>query len=67
MVMTHEAMDNAVEQVSGLYAGAMGPTELISVLEDLITEGTLAPIVARRIEEAVLRQTDRTGTWKGAR
>jgi hypothetical protein len=65
-VLGHEMLDVRVEQVTGLYQGLMAPQELVSVLEDLVKESRLSPLVARTIEEAVLRQTDSEGQWKGA-
>src|SRR5262249_29871930 len=53
-------------QVVRLYTDRMAPAELIAGLEDLIREGVMSPLPARRIEEMVLRQTTRTGQWKGA-
>jgi len=44
----------------------LSPAQLIGSLEDLIQEGRLGPLKARRIEEAVLQRTDVHGQWKGA-
>ena len=41
----------------------VSPAVLIDSLEDLIKEQRLPPVVARQIEEAVLRKTHRSGMW----
>jgi hypothetical protein len=66
LVMTHEMLDTATQQVFKLYTERLTPRDLITTLEDLITEGRLSPVVARTIEASVLAQTDRAGQWKGA-
>jgi len=43
---------------------SLSPQVLIEVLESLITEGCLAPVVARRIEDAILQRTGREGGWR---
>jgi hypothetical protein len=65
-VLSQSALATESRQVVRLYTDLMAPGELIAGLEDLILEGRLPPVVSRRIEEAVLRQTDRSGQWKGA-
>ena len=39
------------------------PQVLIAALEDLIEEGLLPPATARRIEDAVLKKTHKSGLW----
>jgi hypothetical protein len=42
----------------------MTPRQLSAVLEALILEARLAPGLARRMEDAVLAQTNQDGQWK---
>src|SRR5262249_31781958 len=58
------ALAETAEQLDHLYRGAMGPRELIATFEDLIAEAQLSPTAARRIEEYVLRRTNRAGQWR---
>jgi hypothetical protein len=48
-----------------VYVRLLEPAVLITVLEDLIAEGVMAPVAARRIENNVLAMTDVRGQWKG--
>ena len=66
IVQLHTDVDSNWHQVWSLYQQAMGPAALIATLEDLIQEGQLPPLMARRIESNVLAQTDHTGQWKGS-
>ena len=63
-MLPQSALATDWRQVARLYQDSMAPGELLAVLEGLIAEKRLSPSVARRIEEAVRRQTDR-GAWKG--
>jgi hypothetical protein len=64
-VVGHSALAADWQQVERVYRAMMAPQVLIHTLEDLIREGVLTPLVARRMEEHVLRQTNRSGQWKG--
>jgi|SRR6516165_12497501 hypothetical protein len=66
LVQLHTDLDNDWRQVWSLYMQAMGPQGLMAVCEDLIQEGVMPPLTARRIEDSVLRQVDAGGRWKGA-
>ena len=61
----HEVVDTQIEQVWHLYHDILSPRALLGLIEDLIQER----IVARRdtctIAEAILRQVDVHGQWKG--
>src|SRR5262245_17806945 len=65
MVLTQAALATEWRAVMRLYADTMAPAALLGLLEDLIVEGMLPPVVARRIEERVLAQTNIAGRWKG--
>jgi hypothetical protein len=64
MVQCQSALATDWREVVRLYEDAMSPAALIAVLEDLIEEARLAPGLARRMEEHVLRQTTQHGHWK---
>ena len=64
MIQCQTARATDWREVVRLYEETMTPAALIAVLEDLITEARLAPGLARRMEDAVLRQTNQDGTWK---
>jgi hypothetical protein len=64
MVQAQSALAQDWRAVVRLYEATLTPAALIAVLEDLITEARLAPGLARRIEDAVLRQTTQHGQWK---
>jgi hypothetical protein len=42
----------------------MHPRQMIALLEDLITERAISPVVGRAIEQAVLAKTNQRGAWK---
>jgi len=63
-VLTRVALPQGADAMTHLVQDTLSPTALVAMREDLITEGHLAPVVARRMEEAVLRKTDRHGHWK---
>src|SRR4030095_1351185 len=50
-----------------LVYGVCAPQAVIEVLEALVGEGQLPRSHATAIEEAVLRNVDREGEWRGAR
>src|SRR5215472_7534940 len=64
MVQCQNALATDWRQVMRLYEGTMAPKALLEGLEDLIKEGVMAPLTARRIEDKVLAQTNTEGRWK---
>ena len=66
MVLAQSALATDWREVVRLYEGAMAPAALCASLEDLIREGVMSPLPARKLEEAVLRQTNQHGQWKDA-
>jgi hypothetical protein len=66
MIQCQQALAHDWRQVVRLYEYTMAPCALVLVIEDLVQEGRVPRWQARRLEEAILAQTDRDGGWKGA-
>ena len=61
----HELVDTQLEQVWHLYHDILAPHALLGLIEDLIRERMVARRDTCAIAEAILRQVDVHGQWKG--
>jgi hypothetical protein len=63
-ILTRAAFASNLGALEHLVKHNLDPAELITVIEDLITERVLAPKVGRLIESCILDRTTREGRWK---
>jgi hypothetical protein len=42
----------------------MHPQQMIALLEDMILERVITPVVGRALEEKILAKTNQRGAWK---
>jgi len=61
----HELVDTQLEQVWHLYRDILAPRAVLGLIEDLICERILTRRDTCIIAEAILRQVDVHGQWKG--
>jgi hypothetical protein len=63
-ILTRAAFASNLPALEHLVRHNLSPERLVTVLEELIVEGCLAPVVARRIESAVLERITKEGRWR---
>jgi hypothetical protein len=61
----YEIVDTQLEQVWHLYHDILAPRALLELIEDLIRERIVARRETCAIADAILRQVDVHGEWKG--
>ena len=61
----HALVDTQLEQVWHLYRDILAPRALLGLIEDLVRERIVARRETCTIAEAILRQVDVHGQWKG--